>query len=30
MTANAEGKPAVLDFVVAKVRLKGSAEFFAR
>jgi acetolactate synthase I/II/III large subunit len=30
MTANAEGKPAVLDFVVAKERLKGSTEFFAR
>lgn len=28
--ANAAGKPAVLDFIVAKERLKGSVEFFAR
>jgi hypothetical protein len=30
MAANAAGKPAVLDFVVATERLKGSVEFFAR
>lgn len=30
MAANARGEPAVLDFVVAKKRLKGSLEFFAR
>jgi acetolactate synthase-1/2/3 large subunit len=29
-TANAAGKPAVLDFIVAKERLKGSVEFFSR
>jgi acetolactate synthase-1/2/3 large subunit len=28
--ANAAGKPAVLDFIVAKERLKGSVEFFKR
>jgi acetolactate synthase I/II/III large subunit len=28
--ANAAGKPAVLDFIVAKERLKGSVEFFRR
>jgi acetolactate synthase-1/2/3 large subunit len=28
--ANESGKPAVLDFVVAKERLAGSREFFAR
>jgi acetolactate synthase-1/2/3 large subunit len=30
MDANAAGQPAVLDFVVAKERLKGSVEFFKR
>lgn len=30
LAANAKGQPAVLDFVVAKKRLKGSLEFFAR
>lgn len=30
MAANAKGQPAVLDFVVAKKRLKGSLEFFTR
>ncbi|MFT4116061.1 thiamine pyrophosphate-binding protein [Bradyrhizobium sp.] len=30
VAANAAGKPAVIDFVVAKERLKGSMEFFAR
>jgi acetolactate synthase-1/2/3 large subunit len=30
MDANAAGQPAVLDFIVAKERLKGSVEFFKR
>jgi len=30
LAANARGQPAVLDFLVAKKRLKGSTEFFAR
>lgn len=30
LAANAKGQPAVLDFLVAKKRLKGSTEFFAR
>ncbi|XSC47436.1 thiamine pyrophosphate-dependent enzyme [Bradyrhizobium sp. RDT10] len=30
MEANAAGKPAVLDFIVATERLKGSVEFFKR
>jgi acetolactate synthase-1/2/3 large subunit len=30
MDANEGGRPAVLDFVVAKERLKGSVEFFKR
>jgi len=30
LAANASGVPVVLDFVVAKERLKGSVEFFAR
>jgi acetolactate synthase-1/2/3 large subunit len=30
IAANSAGRPAVLDFVVAKERLKGSVEFFAR
>jgi acetolactate synthase I/II/III large subunit len=30
LAANDKGQPAVLDFVIAKKRLKGSTEFFAR
>jgi hypothetical protein len=30
MAANREGRPAVLDFIVAPERLPASVEFFAR